>query len=55
VNTDIEARLVALHEEYTSAINEAIGEGRDELVNQLAAEFPDAALELMSGGAAQAA
>jgi hypothetical protein len=47
VNTTIEARLRALHDEYASAVNVAIDEGRDELVEQLADEFSAVALELM--------
>jgi len=41
-------RLQILHDEYASAINVAVAENRTDLVTQLAAEFPDAALQLMS-------
>jgi hypothetical protein len=40
-------RLQALEDEYTFAVNAAIGENRDDLVDALAAEYPDAALELL--------
>jgi hypothetical protein len=40
-------RLQALEEEYTFAVNAAIGENRDDLVEQLATEYPDAALEVL--------
>ncbi len=40
-------RLQALEEEYTFAVNAAVGENRDDLVEQLAAEYPDAALDLL--------
>ena len=44
----IEARLRALHDEYAAAVNVAIDEGRDELVDQLADEFSQVALEMMT-------
>jgi hypothetical protein len=47
-----ERRLKALDEEYTFAVNAAIEEGREDLVRQLAAEYPDAALEVMRAEAA---
>lgn len=47
----IEDRLGRLHEEYVVAVNSAIAEGRDDLVEELAAEYPDAALRVMTGGA----
>jgi len=43
----METRLHALHDEYAAAVNVAIEEGRDELVDQLADEFSEVALELM--------
>jgi hypothetical protein len=46
-NNNIEARLRALHDEYAAAVNVAIDEGRDELVDSLADEFSEVALELM--------
>ena len=45
-------RLLALEEEYAFEVNAAVGEGRDDLVDQLAADFPDAALDVMRGDAA---
>ena len=40
-------RLQALDEEYTAAVNAAIAEDRDDLVRVLAAEYPDAAAEII--------
>ena len=45
---NIESRLQALHDEYTTAVNVAIEEDRDELVARLADEYTDAALRLMT-------
>jgi hypothetical protein len=45
-------RLQALEEEYTFAVNAAIGENRDDLVEQFTAEYPDAALEVLRSDAA---
>lgn len=45
-------RLHALEDEYTAAVNSAIAEDRDDLVRELVAEFPDAALEIMGDEAA---
>jgi hypothetical protein len=45
-------RLQALEEEYTFAVNAAVSENRDDLVDQLAADYPDAAMELMRSDAA---
>jgi hypothetical protein len=45
-------RLQALDEEYTAAVNAAIEEGRDDLVQHLAAEYPDHAAEIMEAAAA---
>jgi hypothetical protein len=50
VDEIMEIRLLALHEEYAAAVNVAIEEGRDELVDQLADEFSEVALELMTAG-----
>ncbi len=47
MDNNIEARLRALHDEYATAVNVAIDEGRDELVDQLADEFSAVALDLM--------
>jgi hypothetical protein len=45
-------RLQELEEEYTFAVNAAVGENRDDLVEQLADEYPDAALEVLRSSAA---
>lgn len=47
-----ERRLKALDEEYTYAVNAALEEDRTDLVQQLAAEYPDAAMEIMRAEAA---
>jgi hypothetical protein len=47
-------RLQALDEEYTAAVNAAIEEGREDLVQHLAAEYPDHAAEVMAEAAAAA-
>ena len=44
-------RLQALDEEYTAAVNAAIEEDRFDLVQRLAAEYPDAAAEIMEAAA----
>jgi hypothetical protein len=44
---NIEQRLQVLHDEYAAAVNNAVAEGRDDIVERLVAEFPDAALRLM--------
>jgi hypothetical protein len=49
---DIESRLQALHDEYTTAVNVAIEENREELVAGLVDEYTDAALRLMTDDAA---
>jgi hypothetical protein len=48
VDNDLTSQLLALHEEYAAAVNTALDEGRHELVELLADEFSEAALELMS-------
>ncbi|GAA0932768.1 hypothetical protein [Pseudonocardia zijingensis] len=45
-------RLQELEEEYAFAVNAAIGENRDDLVDELAAEYPDAALAVLRSDAA---
>lgn len=47
----IEDRLQALHDEYAAAVNVAVAEDRAELVAQLADEYADAALELITADA----
>jgi hypothetical protein len=49
---DTVRRLQALEEEYTFAVNAAVGEGRDDLVEELVSDYPDAALEVLRGDAA---
>lgn len=49
---DTVRRLNALDQEYTAAVNSAVAEDRDDLIQQLIAEYPDAALELMNDEAA---
>jgi hypothetical protein len=44
-------RLQALEEEYTFAVNAAIGEDRDDLVEELANDYPDAALRVLRDAA----
>jgi hypothetical protein len=48
VPDDIGNRLRMLHDEYAGAVNRAVAEGRDELVGQLVADYPDEALRIMS-------
>ena len=48
MDKDLTSTLLALHEEYATAVNTAIDEGRPELVELLADEFSEVALELMS-------
>jgi hypothetical protein len=37
-----------LHDEYIEAVNSAIGEDREDLVEELVASYPDAALRLLT-------
>lgn len=39
--------LRKLHDEYIEAVNTAVGEDRDDIVAELAASYPDAALRLL--------
>ena len=48
MDNDLTSQLLALHEEYAAAVNTALDEGHHELVELLAHEFSEAALELMS-------
>jgi hypothetical protein len=48
VSDEMATRLLALHDEYAAAVNAAIDENREELVDQLADEFSVVALELMT-------
>jgi hypothetical protein len=43
-------RLHALHETYVWEVNAAVGEGRLDLVSQLADDYLEEALRLMSSG-----
>jgi hypothetical protein len=49
---DTVRRLNALDQEYTAAVNSAVAEDRDDLIQQLIADYPDAALEIMNDEAA---
>jgi hypothetical protein len=42
-------RLRALHEQYVDAVNRAVEAGRDDLVVELVADYPDEALAVMTG------
>ena len=44
--------LRELHEDYVWRVNAAVGEGRDDIVARLVAEYPDAALRLLTEGRA---
>ena len=46
--------LRLLHEDYVWRVNAAIGEGREDIVARLVAEYPDAALRLLTEGHASA-
>ncbi|MFL6129702.1 MAG: hypothetical protein ACJ73E_11625 [Mycobacteriales bacterium] len=46
--------LRKLHEDYVWRVNAAIGEGREDIVARLVAEYPDAALRLLTECAAPA-
>jgi hypothetical protein len=45
-------RLNALEADYVEAVNAAVGEDRDDLIEQLVAEYPRAVKELLTGDAA---
>ncbi|WP_181780691.1 hypothetical protein [Pseudonocardia pini] len=44
----VRARLRLLRDEYVSAVNEAVAEGRDDMVARLVADYPDAALRVIT-------
>ena len=44
-------RLAQLRDEYVDAVNRAVAEGRDDLVDELAADYPEAALRLLADAA----
>lgn len=48
MNDKLRAVLRALEGEYTEAVNSAIGEDREDLVRELVASYPDAALRVLS-------
>jgi hypothetical protein len=48
VNDTLRHDLRALQDHYTEAVNSAIGEDREDLVEKLVAAYPDAALRLLS-------
>lgn len=39
--------LRTLQDQYIEAVNAAVAEGRDDLVSELVADYPDAALRLL--------
>ncbi len=45
-------QLARLHEAYVWQINAAVGEGRMDLVEELAEQYMEEALELMTAGSA---
>ena len=45
-------RLNALDAEYTAAVNAAVEEGREDLIDQLVVEYPVAMQEIMTAEAA---
>ena len=48
-------KLRVLHEEFVAAVNEAVAEDRDDLVDELVAEYPEAALQIVAEDEARAA
>lgn len=48
MESQLHDRLLALTEQYTEAVNAAIGEGRDDIVADLVVEYPDAAMRMLS-------
>jgi hypothetical protein len=49
---DAVRELRELHEDYVWRVNAAVGEGRLDIVARLVAEYPDAALRLLTDGTA---
>ncbi len=45
--SDLTEQLRALHQDYTEQVNLAIAEGRDDIVDELVATYPDEALQLL--------
>ena len=50
----VRARLRRLHDEYVAATNTAVAENRDDLLAQLVADYPDAALRVITAADAAA-
>lgn len=48
MNDTIGAELRSLRDQYTEAVNSAVGENRQDLVEELVASYPDAALRVLS-------
>ncbi len=44
----VRARLRLLHDEYVDAVNQAVAEGREDRVARLVADYPDAALRVIT-------
>jgi hypothetical protein len=44
----VRTRLRLLHDEYVAAVNSAVEEGRDDQVERLVADYPDAALRVIT-------
>jgi hypothetical protein len=49
------AELRKLHDDYVEAVNLAVAEDRDDLVEELTAAYPDAALRILAGDGRDAA
>lgn len=47
MQNELRTRLSALRDQYTEAVNVAVAEGRDDIVSDLVADYPDAALRLL--------
>ncbi len=52
MNNEITAQLEALDELYTTRVNEAVAEDRDDLIRTLVAEYPDAVAQVLAKRAA---
>jgi hypothetical protein len=51
VKDDTVRRLLALDDEYITAVNEAVAEDRDDLVRELVDSYPDAASRVITNAA----
>lgn len=47
MQNELHTRLRALQDHYTEAVNTAVSEGRDDLVAELVADYPDAAMRML--------